>query len=315
MSKSPLRVGMIGAGATRRGLGPHLATFVERAGGRVVGAAGRNRERAAANAAVLEQKLGHPVPAFPDAASLCATGLDALLICSPAEHHLAALRAALAAKVPALCEKPLVDPQHGAAGKSLVEGFGELHLPLMENCQWPFVLPALAELHPPVAQAPARSLALGLGPSETGHAMVYECLSHLLSLAQAVAEVSAAVELREATLTDPSPHATRNLLRLHLQGGSCDLTAELHVGHCPDPPRPAWLQVDGRRMDRRIGAEYAFTFHGNGREVPVADPTPRLVAAFLDLVRSKDPALIARHIDEVRQRLRLYHAVLAKLHL
>jgi hypothetical protein len=304
---------MVGAGATRRGLGPFLAAFAEQAGGRVVAVAGRSAVRAEANAALLAERLHHPVQASADAAALCAEGIDALLVCSPAEHHLAALQAAVAAGVPVLCEKPLVASHQGAEGAALVERFAARGLVLMENCQWPFVLPALDELYPDRARGTARSLALGLGPSEAGAAMITECLSHLLSLAQAVAGITSGVGLLDAALDDPSLRADRNVLRLCLRGGPADLAAELHVQHCPEPPRPAWLAVDGARMDRHIGKGYSFTFTGNGREVPVPDPTPRLVAAFMDLVRASVPARVAVVLDEVRQRLRLYHAVLARL--
>jgi hypothetical protein len=215
--------------------------------------------------------------------------------------------------VPVFCEKPLVAGPQGAAGAAVVERFAARGLLLVENCQWPLVLPALDQLYPQRPRSTARSVSLGLGPSEAGAAMVTECLSHLLSLAQAVAPIGAQVGLAAAALDDPSLREPRNVLRLQLRGGGTDLAAELHLQHAPQPPRPAWLAVDSARMDRRIGEGYSFTFHGNGREVPVPDPTPRLVLRFLDAVRAPVPARVGTAVDEVRQRLRLYHAVLARL--
>src|SRR5262249_45336547 len=148
-------------------------------------------------------KLGHPVAARADAAVLCAEGIDALLVCSPAEHHLAALEAAVAAGVPVLCEKPLVAGPQGAPGARVVERFAARGLVLAENCQWPRVLPGLDQLQPSRPGSTPRSVERGLGPSEAGPTMVTECLSHLLSLAQAVAPVTAQVALAAASLDDP----------------------------------------------------------------------------------------------------------------
>ena len=112
-----MRCGIVGAGRTRAGPGPFLASFLEAAGGEVVGVAGRNADRARAAADDLEHRLGHPVAAHPTAAALLATGLDALVIATPDDVHIDALRAAADAGVPTLCEKPIVTKLYkGTAG-------------------------------------------------------------------------------------------------------------------------------------------------------------------------------------------------------
>src|SRR5262245_11429422 len=95
-----LPTGIVGAGRSRNGLGPFLATFLERAGCRVTAVAGRSPERAEANAAALGERLGHEVRPCRDLDELCTSGIAALVIASPPEHHLAALRAAAAAGLP-----------------------------------------------------------------------------------------------------------------------------------------------------------------------------------------------------------------------
>lgn len=308
----PLAVGIVGAGRTRAGLGPFLARFLERSGCRVTAVAGRDRDRAGVAAAQLAADLGHPVHACGDAAALCRAGVAAVVIAAPVESHLGALRAAVAAGIPALCEKPLVHETQLADGAMVLAEFDRSGLLLQENCQWPWVLPALERLYGP-ADRPARHIALGLGPSQPGRAMVRDSLSHLLSLVQALAPVAATTRVLEVSLADPALHAPRNLLRLRLGGAGVDLVAELHLELCPAPPRPAWLAVDGRRMDRRVGSDYAFTFVGNGGEVPVADPMAALVAEFVALVRRPRPESVARCHAAVRERLRLYREVLARI--
>jgi hypothetical protein len=270
-------------------------------------------ERAHENAAVLAQRLGHAVQPCRDLDDLCASGIAVMVVASPPEHHLPALQAALAAKVPVLCEKPLVHEQDGAAGASVAAAFVRAGLPLSENCQWPFVLPALRELYGSSIATPVRHVSLGLAPSRPGREMVQTTLSHVLSLAQAVARVDADTTVSSVSLDRPSLLSTPNVVRFHLQGPHVDLHLALHLDRCVNAPRPAWLEIDGARMDRRIRAGHAFFFAGNGHETSVADPMQRLVSRFVECIRTPNRARVAAEGDAVCQRFRLYRDILNRL--
>ena len=309
---TPLPAGIVGAGRSRNGLGPFLATFLERAGCRVTAIAGSSPARAEANAAALGERLGHEVRPCRDLDELCASGIAALVIASPPEHHLAALEAGAAARLPVLCEKPLVHEHDFASGVEVVSRFVGSGLLLTENCHWPFVLPVLRELYGDLSLASVRQLSLGLGAVTSGRALVQNTLSHVLSLAQAVAHVDADTNAGGVSLDRPSLSAP-NVIRAHLRGPRLDLRLALHLDPCPNPPRPAWLEIDGARVDRRIAPGHAFSFSGNGRKVPVADPMQQLVFRFAELVRRPNPSCIAVEGEAVRQRLRLYHDILSRI--
>src|SRR5205085_960618 len=102
-NKALLSVGVVGAGRTRGGLGPFLSQYLEAEGFAVTGVSGRSVDRAAANAETLGQLLGHPVTSFSSFAALCASGVAAVVIATPADHHLEALRAAAKVGLPTLC--------------------------------------------------------------------------------------------------------------------------------------------------------------------------------------------------------------------
>lgn len=308
-----LRVGIVGAGRSRNGLGPFLAAACERAGAQVVGVSGRDAGRSAANAIALAAQLGHAVEPAADVGALCAMDLDALVVAAPAEHHLAALEAALAADLACLCEKPLVGPGQESAGLRAVAAFASRPQLIAENCQWPFVVPIVALLHGAAAAPSAgpRAVAMGLSPMGTGALpMLRDALPHLLSVAQAVAQRPADLELQHADLDVRGESARRCTLRLGLRDAGATLMAELHLEHCATQPRPAWLAVDGRRIDRRIGAGYAIAFAGGGRELAVADPLQQLVDAFVADLRAGDPGRARQSAAVVGGRLRLYGAVL-----
>ena len=58
---------------------------------------------------------------FASPPALCASGVAALVIASPAEFHLEALRAGVEAGLPTLCEKPLVHEDHIKEGAEVIE--------------------------------------------------------------------------------------------------------------------------------------------------------------------------------------------------
>lgn len=312
-SAVPLRVGILGAGRSRQGLGPFLARAFEAVGATVAAVAGRDEAGGARAASEIAALLGHPVAAAPDALAL-ARRVDVLVVAAPVAGHLAGLDAALAAGVPCLCEKPLVDAADLAAGLQRVAAFRARGLLLVENCQWPEVLPALRALHPMALRTPPRAVAMGLSPAEPGPAMVADSLSHVLSVVQAVAELPADALPTNVRQSDPSPSATANLVAFTVpaRGGSVDVELRLQV--CPTQPRPAWLAVDGHRIDRRIDPGYRITFVApDGREVAAEDPLWRLVYGLRQLLPNAPRERTDAIADAVALRLRLYAAVLGAL--
>lgn len=305
----PLRVGLVGATRRRNGLGPFLASMAEAAGGRVVGVAARDSQRAVVAAGSLVERLGHPVAAF-GSALLLAQGVDLLIVATPAEVHADGLLAALAAGVPCLCEKPLVPAATTGDGVALLGAFAVRDLLLVENCQWPAVLPALFALHPELVGQPVRSVAMGLWPPEPGAAMVADSLSHLLSVLQALVP-AAQGPLAAIEVADRHPAAVRNRVRFTVDSPTGPILAELHLEHGPHQPRPAWLAVNGRRIDRKIGPGYALAFAAGERAIAVADPLAQLVYGVLGLCRRPDLERIRTIHRELRTRLDWYAAVLA----
>lgn len=310
---APLRVGLLGAGSTRQGLGPFLARATELAGAQVVAIAGRERARTDTVARELAAQLGHPV-AVADGPAALAGMVEALIIGAPVPGHLAGLDAALAAGIPCLCEKPLVGSADREFGIERIERFRSRGLLLVENCQWPFVLPALHALYPERGLGPVRQLAMGLGPRWPGPAMVADSLSHVLSVLQALVPLPAAIRAEQVRQDDPSPTATRNVVWFVVRGPAGATEVRLELTHSPEQPRPAWLDVDGARIDRRIGPNYTQSFvRPDGRAEPVQDPLRQLVYGFFTDFHAGNRDRTEAHADAILLRLRLYADVLQQL--
>jgi hypothetical protein len=309
----PIPIGIVGAGRSRNGLGPFLAEFLEREGFFIAGVSGRSLDRATANAEAIGRQLGHNVNPFAAPAALCASGVAALVIASPAEFHLEALQAAVEAGLPALCEKPFVHENHGEEGAEVIQAFARKRLPLVENCQWPYVLPAFFKLHRAVETVETLRVEMGLGPPRSGREIVQNTLSHLLSVIQEVTPLDCNAVVTEVSIADPSYKERHSVLRFHLVAPEKSVAAVLHLQICEAPPRPAWLAINGRRIDRKVGKEYSIAFSANGMEVPIEDPVTQVVKRFALLVRNRDRVLIDHDHDRIRQRLNWYLQILAEL--
>jgi len=307
-------VGIVGAGRSRNGLGPFMASFLERAGCQVVAIAGASPDRAQRNALDLGQRLTHAVRACRDLGELAASGIAAMVISSPIAFHLDALRVALAAGLPVLCEKPLVDESQLAEGLSVIDAFRQARILLAENCQWQFAVPDLMR-HPALSAAtPVRQVALGFAPPRTGRAMARGLLPHLLSVIQALTRLEPDTRVEDIRWDRPIAGAELSVLRFRLQGPPGDIAASLHqLEVSRKPPRPFWIEINQTRFVRQVAADYSFAFVSGQREFPVADPMMRLVQRFADWVREPDQVGIDREAGRVRQRLQIYQALLAGL--
>ena len=305
-------IGIVGAGRTRQGLGPFLASWFEKCGARISGIAGRDLARTRLAASAMSKQLGHPVAAFRSAVEL-AESVDALVVACPVEGHLAGLDAALQAGIPCLCEKPLVASADAALGLQRVAAFRAADQLLHENCQWPFVLPAFDELYPGALQQPIHSLTMRLSPAMPGRAMVEDSLSHVLSLLQALVPLPNDAQLQSVSQTNPAIDATENLVQFAVVGAIGKVTVQLDLQCCPQQPRPAWLAVNGERLDRQLSADYSISFRSrDGRVVNVQDPLQQLVYAFLgNLQANSSERSIA--LDSIALRIRLYTELLTWL--
>ncbi|HRV83129.1 MAG TPA: Gfo/Idh/MocA family oxidoreductase, partial [Planctomycetota bacterium] len=305
------RIALVGARRARQGLGPFVARFLEAAGADVVGFLGTGPASLPATGEALASVLGHSVAGFHGLDALLAeTTPDALAILCPPEHHREYLEAACERGLHVLCEKPLVMQGRDAWGAvpGLLERFEQRGLLLAENCQWPWVLPAFWSLFPEGSAEPIERFAMGLSPTGVGVQMAIDSLSHPLSLLQALLPGPARVEAIRVQGQAPSGPQTVEFAWERPQGS---VACRVELVDSPERPRPAWIEINGRRADRRIREhDYALFFEGGDGLVPVPDPLRLHLGAFvhtLGAVLEGDPP---PDLAAVRLRAALLHQLL-----
>ena len=99
------------------------------------------------------------------------------------------------------------------------------------------------------------------------------------------------------------------MLSFRLAGAERTIEGVLHLKICEVPPRPAWLAINGCRMDRQIRNGYAWVFSARGREIALPDPIKELVKSFAVLVKNPDPISMEPQRKVIRQRLDWYRQI------
>jgi hypothetical protein len=306
------RIGIVGAGRRRQGLGPFVARDLAAAGAELAGFVVTSAASRDAVARSWERDLGVEARGHLELRSLLRAGpLDALAILSPAETHAGYLEAALAAGLHVLCEKPLVwgCRELGATARRLAHAFEARGLLLWENCQWPYALPAFARLHPGVLPGPPQRLAMRLEPASRGAQMIGDSVPHVLSLAQALLP-RAPGRLAELRFGAAGAEAEALSLAFAYCAGTRRLEVEIELRRSDRHPREAWLEIDGSRAKRLVGADdYRLSFAADGRSVPLPDPLTQLVADFVAALAGPDARAAASRTAEITERMQLLEHV------
>lgn len=277
----------------RQGLGPFVARDLRASGAEVACVLGTSAASAATSAQELALQLGQDVRGYADPeAMLAREGLDALAILSPHDSHERFLELALAAKLHVLCEKPLLYGGEGVVARTaaLAGRFRAAGLLLVENCQWPRVLPDYARLHPGVLGRPPQRFEMRLSPASSGITMLADSLSHPLSVLQALAPCpSPKLERIELEYLPGEPGA-RLALGFDYVAPGTRVGVGVQLVQTFSQPRPAALAVDGHWAEREVRSPgYEIYLRAGDRAVPLRDPLSVHVEDFvaqLDAVRS-----------------------------
>ena len=232
-----------------------------------------------------------------------------MAILSPADSHEAYLTRAAERGLAALCEKPLVwgGPDLARRASRQVAAFEARRLLLVENCQWPYTLPAFERLHPGALDAPPRRFRMQLQPASRGVQALGDSLSHPLSLLQALLPGAAPRLERPRRLASPAGLPAGSLsVRFDYLSGDRRCEVEVQLSADDQLPRRAALEIDGRPARRQVNpADYRLSFCAAERSVPLDDPLTLLLADFCRRLREPDDSERRALARQIEQRMEL----------
>ena len=282
------RVMIIGARRRRQGVGEFLAHAFAVAGADVAAIVGTSPETVGQAQAQLRERYGIRCGAYTSVvAALEREAPDIVAICSPYDVHHDQLQAVQQAGAHCLCDKPLwwgETQDRVAATMRIVDGFIARQRYLALATQWPYTLPAFFSLHPQVKSQPVADFEMMLSPIRPGLNMILDAAPHPLSMLQALVGYGA-VGAPRLRFLDPDQGQLE--LDFEYRHGTGTTAVHFKTAVCAEAPRPASYAINGHRIEREIALpEYQIWFAGDGRRLRVEDPLQRLVADFLDKVKT-----------------------------
>ena len=153
-----------------------------------------------------------------------------------------------------------------------------------------------------------------LSPSPTGRAMVVDSLSHFLSVLQALVSVDGDTRIRDLEFAGRGGPVDGFDLSLRLEGQGVQLQGDLILRHCLEQPRPAWIEVDGARVERQIRLpDYQISLVAGDRKLSVDDPLAALVYGFSQCVREAACERVRIESVAIQERARLYQQIIEAL--
>lgn len=323
-----MQIAVIGARRKRQGTGEYIAREFANCGCDVRAIVGTTAETIATACHDLKSRYAIKCDGYSSLpALLAAQTIDAVAICSPAEAHLHDLNVAIDAGCHIFCEKPMWWSADAVSGRQAGAEIHRLVSSLVDRCiqndryfalntQWPFTLPAFAQLHPDAYSNDrlVQSFSMWLSPMSRGVPMLVDAAPHLLSMLQALLGRgrlrNIKIEFQDVAGLGAQAQALTTLDYMH-DAGETQVTFTLR--RCPQVPRPAGYSINGAYVERHIEpSNYMISFENEGRRVPVRDPLAVCVEHFVDAVQTRCQSDRTSLVDGMTQLHELVAAAMSR---
>ncbi len=285
-----MRAIVVGARSTRQGTGPFIAGALKKAGAEVVAVVGTQTASVESALESLATEQDIRCRGYINLKEAIANEKpDAVAICSPYPFHLDQLQTVAAAGCHCLVEKPLVWPGSEMEVSRGIEHFSGSGLLLQMVAQWPLSLAAFAELYGPIPQI-VTDFTMRLSPISIGPNMVPDSAPHFISMLQALLGPGQCEQVK-IELIDVDDHLDGKLtLECNYRHNRGVARAQLLLETCEQRPRPAWYQVNGMRVDRKVELpQYAQYLVAGERSASMKDPMEGVVKNFLAAMTEELP--------------------------
>jgi hypothetical protein len=284
------RVIVVGARSTRQGTGPFIAGAIKKSGAEVVAVVGTQTHSVESALASLATEQDIRCRGYTDLNEAIASEQpDAVAICSPYPFHLDQLQTVAAAGCHCLVEKPLVWPGSAIQVSRSVEHFSRRGLLLQMVAQWPLSLVAFAELNGPIPQM-VNDFTMRLSPVSIGPNMVPDSAPHFISMLQALLGPGQCEQVEIELIEVDEQPGGKLALKCNYRHDRGVARAQLLLETCEQRPRPAWYQINGMRVDRKVELpHYAQCLVAGERSVSMKDPMEGVVEHFLAALTEELP--------------------------
>ena len=278
----PIKVVVVGARSAMQGTGPFIASAFKTLGAEVCAVVGTSDATVTEARHALKRNQDIECRGYTDLQeAIAAERPDAVAICSPYPVHAEQLAQVASAGCHTLVEKPLAWPGSQQDISEMVERYTAKRLLLQLVTQWPQSLHAYTKLHVPLASA-ITDFTMALSPISIGPNMIPDSAPHFISMLQALVGPGECEQVEITVQHSSSGEPNRLQLECIYRHKKGNTPAQLQLATCEHRPRPAWYQINGLRVDRRIELpEYRQYLVSQTETAALTDPLESVVAGFL----------------------------------
>ncbi len=274
---------VVGARSARQGTGPFIAAAFNRLGADVCAIVGTSNSSVQQAQEMLHLKSDIQCRGYVDLAqAVDSENPDVVAICSPYTFHAEQLELVADAGCHALVEKPFIWPASQRELDAIVATFSGKGRLLQVVNQWPNTLPYFEELHGSFATPPS-DFQMRMSPLSLGPSAIPDSSPHFLGMLHALLGPGQCEDVVIKLVTGGGGHSLHELrvgCNYRHQRGLA--RAQLRLQTCEQRPRPAWYQIDGKRVDREVELpQYTQYLVSGKRRALLPDPMEQIVEDFL----------------------------------
>jgi len=291
-----MKICIIGAGRKRNGIGQYIAKYFHELGADVVATLGSSVQSSLMASRLLASHGIHaePIKTMDDIKD----DIDVAVIASPAETHMAYLKACIEKGLNVFCEKPFIWPVDTASLESILKEAKDKGITVAMDSQWVFSLDDYFGLCGEIKRP--KKFFMHLCPAATGAFMIPDALPHCLSILYKV--------IGDASVNNIKVYGSGDKIKVSFdysgKEGICK--ASILMVRQDSQPRPMTFGFDDKIVKRVVNMEdYSMRLRYGNKVIAIEDPLKMSVEDFIHSYQEKtEPVVGIRHILATTTMLR-----------
>ncbi len=292
ITKSRMKIAIVGAGRNRNGIGEYTAKYFHQNGVSVT-AVMATTEANAKKASSALKTYGIDATAYADFDKMLKNEQpDCVAIASPSETHYEYILKSIAAGSHVFCEKPFIfSKENNLSAKldNIFEAAEKKNIKIAMNSQWPFSIPFYEQVSGPVDRQKIETFFIKMSPLCFGKEMIPEAVPHALSILYAFCG--------EGRVEDIEINSSEKDMTIELiyRAKSILCKVQIVLESKREQPRDFLFGFNGQVVKRVLDMEnYDMYFCSKDKKLKINDPLELSVKNFISVVKGEGEPIIGK---------------------
>jgi len=292
MTKSRIKIAIVGAGRNRNGIGEYTAKYFHQNGVSVVAVIATTEAKAKKASSALKT-YGIDAVAYADFEKMEKNEQpDCVAIASPSETHYEYILKSIEAGAHVFCEKPFIFSKEinlSAKLDNIFEAAEKKNIKIAMNSQWPFSVPFYEQVSGFVDRPKIETFFIKMSPLCLGKDVVPEAVPHALSILYHLCG-EGSVEAVEMTSSGKGMS-----IEFIYRAKSILCKVQVVLESKREQPRDFLFGFNGQIVKRVLDMEnYDMYFCCKDKKLKINDPLELSVKNFISAIKGEDEPLIGR---------------------